>query len=192
MKVCGGGRSGGTFPINHSQKSESVIDKSNGQMQNSTGNLRDAILWYDVCPDTCANSLSPSALNRGKLERKSFDEWEIPFSHGLRNCHLAKKTDSKRFCRACGHSYSKSVTTEEMLYDTFSRIATNCFKIDIDSATVDASGQDRKWSKPGGGRTKEGEELCISSICDVHRLLPGEFRRNNGSVWLRVHVSGLC
>jgi len=91
----------------------------------------------------------------------------------------------------------KSVTTEEMLYNAFCKIVINCSAVLVEPSGIDVSAVYTDFSllnhccvpnccnKSENGvmmvyalrDIEEGEELCISYIGDVHRLLPGKFRR---------------
>ena len=143
--------------------------------------------------------LTARAWNRKVLEWQSFDEWEIASLSKPEKLPPRKDAAFKVFLPYMWLLVLESVTTEELLYDAFCRIAINCSAVSVGPSDIDVSAVYTDFSLlnhccvpncHGNEKTEngvkvvyalrdieEGEELCISYIRDVHRLLPGKFRR---------------
>ena len=136
------------------------------------------------------------ALNRKVLEWKGYEEWEISFLARPEKLPPLKESGFKNLVQFMWPLVLRSIITEEMLYDTYCKIALNASQ---SSALSGVSAMavytnfslfnhccvpNCAWKMENGVKIvytlkdiEKGEELCISYISDIHRLLPGNFRR---------------
>ena len=136
------------------------------------------------------------ALNRKVLEWKGYEEWEISFLARPEKLPPLKESGFKKLLQFMWPLVLRSITTEEMLYDTYCKIALNASqssKLSGVSAMAVYTNfslfnhccvPNCAWKMENGVKIvytlkdiEKGEELCISYISDIHRLLPGNFRR---------------
>ena len=142
--------------------------------------------------------LTARALNRKIMDGKSTDDWEISFfSKGERVLSSIRKDAASKelLLKSLRPLVLQSLTTDEMICDTFCKVSTNSAVIvSMNSSTravyfefslLNHSCMPNCFHEDDNGMkvvcllndVRSGKQLCISYILDVYRLLPGDFRR---------------